>query len=231
MPICPGRASVVADVVHHGEDLVAGGILAQAAAELLQPEDERLGGSQDQDGAWCRYVSRMEAGRTGGNDLTIGAVPIGVIPERRVAAVVGSFRDHKADATRGIRDIASVAWHQVDVQMRDRLTGGGALVDADVVPIGVVLRVNSLANEVQELEQGKALIGGGGGQVRDVTPRHDGGVAGGDGEPVPEGAGQWGLVDEEILRWMAEGAGVGGLGMGGVAARRRRNPMAVALDR
>ena len=58
------------------------------------------------------------------------------------------------------------------------------------------------------------------GEERTGTERRgvDAPPTGGDGVAVPEGTGQWGLVDEEIWRWMAEGAGGGGGGHGWVGS-------------
>ena len=61
---------MVADVVDDGELLVAGG-LAEAAAELLEPEDARLGGAEHEDGVELREVEAFVEDVHGADDVEV----------------------------------------------------------------------------------------------------------------------------------------------------------------
>ena len=67
-----------------------------------------------------------------------------------------------ADASTWIVHVAAEAGDDVDVEMHDRLAGGRACVEADVVAIGVQLGVERLLDLVDEGEDcGSILVRGG----------------------------------------------------------------------
>jgi len=88
------------------------------------------------------------------------------------------------------------AGDDVDVDVHHRLPGGLTGVEADVVGVGFQLAIEVSLHAVDEIEQRRTLLDSAVEEVRDVPPRHDERVAGGDGVAVAEGEGERVLGDD-----------------------------------
>ena len=87
-------------------------------------------------------------------------------------------------------DVAAVARDDVDVEVHDGLTGSFPGIDADVVAVGVELLIDLLLDDIDELEEGRALVGCGVEPSGDEAARDDEGVAGAYREAVAKGKGK-----------------------------------------
>ncbi len=76
------------------------------------------------------------------------------------------------DATARIFDVAVVARDQMNVQMKDRLAGRSAAVDADVVAVWIVGLFYLALCEGKYIGEGVPLARGRFEPSRYVTPRH-----------------------------------------------------------
>jgi hypothetical protein len=95
----------------------------------------------------------------------------------------------------------------MDVQMHNRLTGYGAIIDANVEAIRVAFSNQVLTHLEKQIEHGRLLFPGRLEEGGDVAFRDDQGVAGGDGEAVGNGEGVMvGQMDSGFAQ-SAEGAG------------------------
>ena len=92
------------------------------------------------------------------------------------------------------------------MQVHDRLAGGFAVVDADVVAVRRELLVQGFLGLVHGLENGRFFDGLQFEEGLNVTLGDDEGVALGDGVPVPDGECVIGLGDNPVEGKSAEGA-------------------------
>jgi hypothetical protein len=97
----------------------------------------------------------------------------------------------------------------VDVEVKYCLTGGLPDVDADVVPVRPVTLGHNVACYGEGAHEGGLLLSSGVEPGRDVPPRDEQRVAGGDGETVPESPCEFVLVEDSFRRSrVAERAGL-----------------------
>ena len=95
------------------------------------------------------------------------------------------------------------------MEVKHRLPGGLPDVEADVVPVRPVTLGHNVACGGEGAHEGGLLLGGDVEPGRDVPPRDDQRVAGGDGEAVPERPGELILVEDSFRRpRVAERAGL-----------------------
>jgi len=92
----------------------------------------------------------------GGGGLVLASVGWAGRGRRQVVALA---RDDVADAAPWVGHVASVAGDHVQVQVLDGLTGGGAGVEAHVVPVGPVPLVEQRLHLVDQVHQVVALVG------------------------------------------------------------------------
>ncbi len=123
----------------------------------------------------------------------------------RIAEVVAAAGDDVAHPSARIVHVAEVARDDVDVKMHHRLTGSGPGVEADVVPVRRVARVEHALDRVDGPQDG-LLLGRAGVEPRgDVAPGHDERVAGRDGIAIShrdhERVGPHDLLVEDGAEW------------------------------
>ena len=94
----------------------------------------------------------------------------------------------------------------MDVEMEDRLPGGGADVHAEVVAIGLMDPFYGRPGVGDDGHQLRAFLVGGLEPRRHMPARDDQRVARGDGELVPEAEDQAPTMEQPIIRRAAEGA-------------------------
>lgn len=165
-----------------GEDAEARAA-AERGADVGRDDDEAAlldEGGEDRDLA-CGVEERK--------DVAGERIGLAAGRERLGAEVVALARDDVADAAARIVDVAAVARDDVDVEVHHRLAGGRAGVQADVVAVGMKLAVELAFDDVDEVEDGGALLGGGGEPVGDDAAGDDECVAGRDREAVANGEG------------------------------------------
>ncbi len=113
-----------------------------------------------------------------------------------------------ADATARILDVAVVARDQMNMQMKDRLAGRGAAVDADVVAVWAMSLFNFALCQGKRVAEGVPLVRGRLEPGLDVTPRYEQGVPWGYGECIPEPGYELVLMEESVCRSRAKRAGL-----------------------
>jgi hypothetical protein len=134
-------------------------------------------------------------------------------------------RHHPPHPAPRVFRIARVARDQVDVQVRHGLAGCGAVVDADVVALGLVAARQAGAGFVQQGQQAGALLGGEVEEAAHVPARDDERVPGRHGVGVAHDQARGVAGGDALGAQVAEGAG---LGLHGVSLikidRARRGP-------
>src|SRR3569623_144138 len=141
----------------------------------------------------------------------VGEKPKNIRLRRRAHScpVLRLVRQHPAHAAARIFLVAAVARDEMDVQVRNGLTAGRTVVDADVVAVGLVVLVEDVLRLRQHPEQ-RSLLGFGGLEQRgDVTARNDHRMPERDGKPVAIGHGEFIFGDDAMRVELAEGTGFG----------------------
>jgi len=116
------------------------------------------------------------------------------------------MRHGEAHAATRILDVAAVAGDDVHVEVEHGLAGGCAGVDADVVAVRRVARLDVGARHVDRLHQLAAFPGAGVEPAFDVAHGDDQGVAGGGGKAVPQAVDERAAVKYPLGLRSAEGA-------------------------
>ena len=119
------------------------------------------------------------------------------------------FRDDPTHAAARVWPVTLVARNQVHVQVRHRLAGSCAVVDADVVARRVKLGIERGFGGVEQLEHGLAFFGADGKERSAVAPGHDEGVAGRYGIFIAHGDRQVVGGDDAAVGERAKWAGCG----------------------
>ena len=91
--------------------------------------------------------------------------------------VVALARNDVANASARVGDVVLVAGDQVDVEVEDRLAGGGSDVDADIEAVRGMAAGDQLTASVDAGHQGGSLLGRGVEPRRHVPTRDDEQVA------------------------------------------------------
>ena len=118
-------------------------------------------------------------------------------------------RHHPPHPAPRVFRIARVARDQVDVQVRHRLAGRGAVVDADVVALGLVAALKAGAGFVQQGQQAGALLGREVKEAAHMPARDDERVPGRHGVGIAHDQARGVAAGDALGAQVAEGAGLG----------------------
>src|SRR5512139_1020817 len=116
-------------------------------------------------------------------------VPANASPASR--PVLRLVRQHPPHPAARVFLVAAITRDQVDVQVRHALAAGLAVVDADVVAVGLVMAVDDVLGARQRLQQRGLLGFGGVEQGGEMAARDDDGVAQRDWETVTVNDGEF----------------------------------------
>ncbi len=108
-------------------------------------------------------------------------------------------------AAPGITNIASEPRNQMDMEVEDRLAGGGATIDADVVTVGLVVFLNHRLGVGNGVDQGDLLRHRGIEPRGKVSPGNQQRVPGRYREGVPKANDLIMLKEDAIRRWLTKG--------------------------
>jgi len=111
------------------------------------------------------------------------------------------------DAAARVGDIAGESGDEVHVQMHHRLAGSRADIAANVVTVGLQLRIELGLHHIDELQHRDLFFAGRLEPGGDQPPRHDERVARRDREAVTNREGQRARRDVRYLRELEEGRG------------------------
>jgi hypothetical protein len=101
--------------------------------------------------------------------------------------VIGLARKNPSHPTPGIWLVSGIARNQVNVKMRDCLTSGRAIIDADVVAVRSEFHLDCGLGAVKKGKQIDAFLGAQVKQRTDMALRNDECVAGRNGEAITNG--------------------------------------------